>query len=119
MITGWDIYLITRLQGLVLCFGVFAFLLLAIAFIAGIYVIVEEEMEEHGRKIWALLIGGIICVVLTCFVPTTKEAVAIWALPKIANNETVQEIPDNFAKLVNKKLQEWMKDVDLITEEEK
>lgn len=31
-------------------------------------------------------------------------------------NETIKQIPENFAKIINEKLQEWMKDINLIEE---
>jgi hypothetical protein len=34
--------------------------------------------------------------------PTTKELVAIYLIPKIVNNEHVQSIPNNIAEAVNK-----------------
>ena len=44
------------------------------------------------------------------FTPTTKEMVAFIAVPKIINNEDVQEIPPNVAKFMNEKLKSWMED---------
>jgi len=44
-------------------------------------------------------------------VPTTKEAVAIYMIPKIANNEQVQKLPDNAMKFLNGKLEAWINDM--------
>ena len=43
--------------------------------------------------------------------PLPSSAIAIWAVPKVINNEQVQALPDNALKLVNEQLQEWLKDV--------
>lgn len=45
------------------------------------------------------------------FVPTTKEAAVIYLVPKIVNNEELQKIPDNFLKLINKKMDSYFNDV--------
>ena len=44
-------------------------------------------------------------------VPSTKEFAAIYLIPKIANNEQVQKVPDNLLKLLNAKLEDWINDV--------
>jgi hypothetical protein len=48
---------------------------------------------------------------IVCLIPSTRSAIAIWAVPKVINNEQVQALPNNALKLVNAQLQEWLKDV--------
>jgi hypothetical protein len=50
-------------------------------------------------------------MVLACLIPTTEEMAAIYLLPKIANNEQVQQVPDKAMQLLNGKLDEWIADV--------
>lgn len=50
-----------------------------------------------------LFIFGILLFLSIC-IPTTKQAAIIYCLPKIANNEQVQKIPDKILKLSN----EWL-----------
>lgn len=45
------------------------------------------------------------------FLPSTKQACAIFILPKIINNEHIQNIPNNFSKLANEKLTEWINEI--------
>ena len=53
------------------------------------------------------------CVaILSIFLPTTKQACAIYVIPKIANNEQVQQIPDKVLEYGNKWLDEQLKDLD-------
>jgi len=119
MITEWMIYWITRLDGLQ---GFF----IAIAVITGIAsiilsiaggVIAGNLGLEGGKKAWRYLFktipAALFFILLACLTPTTKEMVAIYAIPKIINNEQIQEMPVNVAELVNNKLKEWMKDVGL------
>lgn len=114
MITSNMIYWITRLDGFCAAFEILAFvcgILLAIAVIFFIFNRVEEN-EEH-YKVTATCLGIIVPVFLffifaSVMTPNTKQAVAIYAIPKIANNEDMQEIPANTAKFLNEKLKDWI-----------
>lgn len=54
---------------------------------------------------------GIVFLLLSMATPTTKQAIVLWALPKIVANEDIKEIPANFAKLINDKVKEWLEEV--------
>ena len=41
----------------------------------------------------------IISAIIWTFIPTTKQMAAVMVLPKIINNESVQEMPDKIFKL--------------------
>ena len=97
MITAWDVYWITRLDILQGIFAVCALVSFGCLVFSGIY-----------RTIFAPMLA--IFIILVTLIPSTKEACAIYLIPKIANNEQVQKIPDNFAKLFNVKMEEWIKD---------
>lgn len=118
MITAWDIYWVSMLdsfgRGAFVCF--IAFGLLAWLFI---YVGCEEESKPLQISGFCCVFFAFLMLAICMFIPTTKTAVAMYAVPKIANNQEIQQIPPNFAKLINKKLQEWMEDVDIIPKEEK
>jgi len=129
MITSWDIYWITRLDYFCGFFVGFFLFLLGLFIIFGVVGLValgdrpDEDERKNGIK---YLKGAVVAFVLMMFflagiifTPSTKEVIAIYAIPKMANNEDVQQIPANFAKLINGKLQEWMKDVEIIPKESK
>jgi hypothetical protein len=135
----WTMYWITRLDavnGLMSAVAIIA----AIGIVAGviIYFIEQSELRSDLRRLnraphdddyqaWVetdkLLLSlmmrcikiSIPCFIVSCIIltviPTTKQAIAIWAVPKVINNEQVQALPDNALKLVNAQLQEWLKDV--------
>ena len=118
MITSWDLYWITRLDGINT--------LLTIFFIVGTIVLIVAAAcycaAEEKKPAWALkpVIVIIIIGILATFIPDTKTMVAIVFVPKIVNNETVQQIPENAAKFINLKLKEWISDLDNTkTEKEK
>lgn len=122
MITSWSIYWITRLDSLNCFFassGV-VLLILFIAFVSWIWPLHidntinydEEESQEKYKRykrsmIWGISIG-VLFLFISVFIPTTKEFAAIYLIPKIANNEQITKIPDNAAKLLNTKLEQWI-----------
>lgn len=116
MITAWDIYWITRLDGLnvFLCVCVICYL---IAFVGGaIFTCAREIWSEdfwpQAKKIWRWgAISFLVLVLISVFIPTTKEVVAIYMIPKITNNEQVQKLPDNAMKALNGKFEEWIADM--------
>ena len=130
MITPWAIYWITRLDSILNFFKSFTFV---ISFIFVIFFITgmvhwgmgisddNKDDKKFGKKFLKLSIiispFLLFCIFGIIFTPSTKEIIAIYAVPKMVNNEDVQQIPANFAKLINGKLQEWMKDVEIITKE--
>jgi hypothetical protein len=112
MITLWDIYWITRLDGacLFLTFGA------VISPIAALMCMLFGELEEgsvwHFRKSIITLISLVVVFsLLRVFLPSTKEAVAIYMVPKIVNNEQVQKLPDNAMKFLNTKLESWISEM--------
>ena len=48
--------------------------------------------------------------ILAALCPSTKEMAAIYLIPKIANNQHIQQIPDKALTVLEKYLDEWIKD---------
>jgi hypothetical protein len=118
MITSWDIYWITRLDGIgLLCGAIFFTALMS----AVVWVFLMGPMEMWGdhkesqprylRYLYATVGTGLAVLIIGTFIPTTKEASAIYLIPKIANNEQVQKLPDNAMKFINGKFEEWVNDM--------
>lgn len=107
--SGWLIYWITRLDAIQILFIVATML-------CGMGVLVSMafyDLEEwKPGKVWArrFLLIAIIPALGLVFVPSTKEAAAIYLIPKIANNEQVQKVPEQALRLLNAKLEEWIDD---------
>lgn len=59
-----------------------------------------------GISIAILSIGTI----LSTFIPTTKELVAIYSIPRVINNEKVNQIPEKLLEYANLKLDDLVKD---------
>ena len=47
-------------------------------------------------------------LIAACAIPNSNQVAAIYLLPKIANNEQVQQIPDKALKLMEGKMDEWL-----------
>lgn len=54
----------------------------------------------------ALIIGAL----MKTFIPSTKELVAIYAIPRVVNNEQVQAIPEKLLELANLKLDDLIQE---------
>ena len=59
-------------------------------------------------SVWVFSIIGAV------FTPTTKQMIAIITIPKIVNNEQIQEMPDNALRLINQKLKEWAEETQIL-----
>jgi len=115
MITMWDVYWITRLDGFNTLFVVIVIAIGMALMFGSIPVCVEELWKEDNWKFIKRLYKIGICLFVAsllglAFTPSTKEAVAIYIIPKIANNEQVQKLPDNAFKFLNKKFEQWVED---------
>ena len=114
MITPWQIYWITRLDSLS---GLFAFccaasvafiILLSVVAIAAEY---EEWYADYIKAFKGRLIKGVVSLMFfglsLALTPTTKEAIAIMVIPRIANNEDLQGL----GKDVIDTAREWLQEI--------
>jgi len=125
MINAFDIYLISQLDTFVTWFRIFGIISMMVGVPLIAAYVCEVILDSHiptgeeevlflnkCRKIGKILIV-ISCIFITTsiFLPSSKTAVAMFVVPKIVNNEDIQEMPQNVFKLMNEKLKEWTKDV--------
>ena len=121
----WFIYWITRLGDIRATAGVtlFIFAWPTVIFI-GLYlwakldneswsdsVSVEDTLKYFGRFAALSFLIVLFSLSILTFVPRTKEAAAIYLIPKMVNNEAVQEMPGDAVKLLQLKLDEWINDL--------
>lgn len=112
MITAWDIYWITRLDSLNgLMVGIICVSLLGIFMCLVIGDCAHDKLFYFKKNLLSLFLITFLCSVVGTFCPSTKEAVAIYMIPKIVNNEQVQKLPDNAMKFLNGKFEEWINDM--------
>lgn len=110
-ITPQMVYWITRLDGIhglsiawVIIGGLAAAILLVIGHV--------DEDEEWMRKPGKIIATSLIVpTLLLLFVPTFKEAAAIYLIPKMVNSSTAKNImdaTDNASTLLKHKVGEWL-----------
>jgi TRAP-type C4-dicarboxylate transport system permease small subunit len=125
--TGFEIYLILQLNSIILVLA----LICAFLVIYGLVSIVADNIQrsillesphrddiadssarwkKHRARAKFILPLGVIFFLLALFIPTTKEYVVIKVVPKIVNNEQVQELPDNLMRFINNWLKENTKE---------
>ena len=119
------LYLMTRLDGLIVFCGVLVGLWAIATIILGVHISMdiadpfrseEEKKQKHPLKKWLILsiVLTLFFSVFLVFVPTSKEMAFIYLGGKLAdygsNNKELQEIPDNEIKLLNGKLKEYIED---------
>lgn len=114
MLSGWLVYLIVKLdtiRAMSLVFGISGGVVLALlGLVYAIFRADGKSCDGFKKPFKYTIIIFIISTIMITAVPTTKEASAIYMLPKIINNEHVQKLPENVVKLLNSKLEKWISD---------
>ena len=117
VMSSWFIYFITRLdyiqvmETIPLVISVFGFA--AGLAVWGVYLEDNnKEMINFGKRLALKIALPIILVtsILLAATPSTKEMAAIYLIPKIVNNEQVQQLPNNALEFLNSELRGWIKD---------
>jgi hypothetical protein len=111
MITSWDVYWITRLDAIGIVLGIFVTIFTVLSIFAWIPTITDDFVPEIKRFYKLAVVVLIVSLLGFAFIPSTKEAAAIYMIPKIVNNEQVQKLPDNAMKFLNGKFEEWINDM--------
>ncbi len=110
MLTWWQVYLWTRLDGILGICIVGATIFLVSLFL---YVSISGEFGWKKMKIYfiAQLIIGLVFLFLAIAIPTSGDFALIYVLPKITNNKKLQQIPDKLLDLANQKLEVMLDDI--------
>lgn len=127
MISTSTMYWITRLDGI----NNLCMLFTAIGCVCGVFCIILKcdlkdisinwapseyksskifEVRAWFKRLFVISIVGAVNFVLGVALPTTKEAIVIWATPQILNNEEVQKLPKNAVSVCNAWLREQLKE---------
>ena len=115
--THFEMYLFTRLDNLCTVLCVTAFSLIVVLILLSIFYGVSR-MDRHDdvaekclQGVKKTLLPAIVFVLLAVAVPTQKEAAAIYLIPKLVNNEQVQDIAGKSLDILTLKLNEWVADL--------
>ena len=117
--SAWDMYWLLRLDGIkeaikflcgsLVATGIVSVLFLGIAYFVGLLEDDEDfqkAVKRFVRQLITIFVLWIVVGLAYILIPSTKQMAAIIVVPKIVNNEQVQEIPENLIELCN----EWTKD---------
>jgi len=92
MISGFELWLFFRLDALQ---GLFAVLGIVTTLLGGFLVLfgcLEDEWERVRKAVKWSAIVFVISILFLTLVPSTKEAAAIWVIPKVATTENVNAV---------------------------
>jgi TRAP-type C4-dicarboxylate transport system permease large subunit len=104
----WEVYLISRLDGIVAAsWIIFGSLLVAFIIFTGVYITMDSEYMNddeqiafrHVKTCWKICLGVLIpCFFIGLFVPNKNDALAIMGVGTVVDyvqeNKTLQEMPD-------------------------
>jgi hypothetical protein len=117
----WHVYLFTRLDGLNFLIGLLVTISVFAWIIIGIVWFVNTDIDNAAAAARAkkLFINSaavpVVLAILMVFVPSQKEAAAIYLLPKLAHSDfakEAQQLPTDAAKLMRLKLESWIADME-------
>jgi hypothetical protein len=123
----WQVYLFTRLDGINIFFMITAVagVILSIIAIVVYYSTLDSEYskDEHlfvDKYLKPIIAITAISIGVSIALPTQKDMAAIILLPKVVNNQDIQKMPADAAKLLRVKLEQWIDaQIALPTKEEK
>lgn len=116
--TIFDVYLITILDNIKYCCKgaiIFTIICLVISFIVWAIAILSDEVQTVVRYRFFPILCAIILSLstfLTMLAPSSKQMAVIYIVPKIVNNQTVQQLPSHLMKLLDSYIENLMKDDD-------
>lgn len=108
-INAWLIYFILILDNIDTFFTILEIMLILLMIILTMAAIGRYNDDDHdksliyylGKYLKIPIIYFLIFLTISVFMPTTKQAAAIYLLPQIIKDKNIQKLPPNLAKLLN------------------
>lgn len=118
MLTPFEVYLITLLDGMGITIGLMAFFLAVAGLIVLLgnydYLRYRDDMQKGMKRLCDvgrnMVIVAIALLIMQTFIPSTKQMCAILVVPHIVNNEDAKAIPQEMLQLFRKQMGEWYHD---------
>jgi len=113
---SWQqVYCITRLDSVCVALMIVMVIAFGIAMFCGLGIVINSEDGPESWKPFRKVtirsaIVGIVAMIINVLIPSTKEAAAIYLIPKISNNEQAKDISKKGLNLLEAKFDEWLKD---------
>ena len=99
-----EVYLITKIDTVIGLLQVFLFVMLA----TGIISVVNKDeiknkfLKSNGKK---LIVISVILYVLSCFVPSSRQILAMYTIPKITNSKSIKILDQVISNQLKKNLE--------------
>ena len=109
------LYLILQLDNIFVFFKVIIILCFLSSTISLIIYACEdfnEKVKHCGKFSKKTLKIGIIFFIITMFIPSTQNCIIAYIIPKIINNQQIQNIPNKILKLGEKYLDEKLQGIE-------
>ena len=120
IISAWELYLWTRLDGLNIIFK-----LLAIMSVIGVIIYLwaslpiyecdgGEATKKWLRHWWKIVVPAVLFVMIFVLLPTKKDMAMIYVIPKIMNNEHIRQEAGEIYTIAKEAMKEYLpqKDAD-------
>ena len=117
----WLMYLIIILDDLqqtVNICGVIILILAILFFVIAAFMAMSNDSDEYIKQkkyclknSYRLIIASVILSLGMVLIPTTKQAAAIYFVPKVINNKQVCKMPDKLVTLANDWMDEQIKSI--------
>ena len=66
----------------------------------------DSTISSHWKRVKLFGIFAFICLFITCFIPDRKSIAVVYLAPKIINNQTIQQIPAEIMKFIDKEIED-------------
>ena len=103
-ITPMTVYWITRvddIQGTFLLLGGISLVVVVVGITMGAIASDLDYDEKFNWSLFKWFFVPIVCGAFAALIPSSRDLAAMYVIPKIANNQKVQEIPSKILDLAN------------------
>lgn len=117
--THFELYLLTRLDGIGVVFSILFFLLIVASIITSIWWGFaihdscdndDEDVKKAGKICKRIYKATVIVTIIAVLTPCKKDLAIIYGLEYITNNEEAKKLPDNVLKVINQELEEILEE---------
>ena len=68
----------------------------------------KEDRKTYARLARSLAIPAALFATVSVFTPSSKTMAAMYLMPRVVENEQVQQLPDKVLKVMNGRLDKWI-----------
>lgn len=107
-ISMWEIYWLFKLDDIRGLFVILSIIIGCMGGLAAIAIAVEKGTESVIKYLKIVIPVFLLTLSLATFIPGSKTLAAMYVVPSVVNNKSVQQIPQKILDLANQKLDELL-----------